>query len=195
MISVDDLTKAIGMQLATNNLVWAQHVPIVKSDEEDTYVVYLTDDVVSVDVYNELISLFLTSHSRTSIHLVISTYGGDANSAAALYDAIKYSSAHVTSEVLGTVASAGTIIALACEHVSFRDSSIFMIHESSFSNLQGKSSDIHKAQEFNRKWLEEFFGNVYGGFLSNEELEQVLTGTELRFTASEATERFNNKGN
>ena len=90
----------------------------------------------------------------------------------------------------GTVASAGTIIGLACDNVYINDTTVFMVHDQEMDSLSGKASDLLAYQTFMSKRNKEFFNTVYKSVLSSKEIGRVLNGEQLWFTGKEINERL-----
>lgn len=204
-IGIDTLITAVGEELIGANTVWMKYVPIIVNDnpseEEPKAVAYIYDDIVEVRAYSELIHLLDNAEENDKIVLKLSTNGGDADTAEVLYNAIIRSKAHVIGDLSGIVASAGTMITMACDEIIVDDQATFMIHESMLSGVRGKTSDVHDFQVFYKKKLKHTFTKVYGGFLTSKELDRTLDGKELWFMGYEVQARINklkekqNKGN
>lgn len=162
--------------LNQNNDVWSNYVPII-SDKNNT-VAYLTDSIDEPSTYNELCFKLKTASHAEVFTLVINTPGGYIDSAVMLVDAIKSSKAKVIAEISGTVASAGTVITLACDEVNIADHTAFMIHNYSAS-IGGKGHEMKAHQEFVDKNLNNSFKTFYKGFLTPKEMDQVIDGKDL----------------
>jgi ATP-dependent protease ClpP protease subunit len=111
--------------------VWDNPVPIIKTD--DSIEAYITDTIEEPALYNELCHTIRTAPASTTITLNINTPGGVIDSALMIIDAINSSAATTVAKLTGTVASAGTIIALACNKVITSNHLTFMIHNYSGS--------------------------------------------------------------
>jgi len=99
--------------------VWDKYVPIITSKNHTE--VFLTDQIDDPSEYNELCFRLKTASPAEVFTLYINTPGGIIDSAVMIIDAIKTSKAKVIAEISGTVASAGTIITLACDEVIVAD--------------------------------------------------------------------------
>lgn len=109
-----------------------------------------------------------------------------------LIEAIKYSAANVTAVIAGDCASAATMIALSCPHVLVLDSAEFMVHTASYYS-GGVSPRIKSHVDFTHSQINKMIDEYYSGFLTKKEIEQVKTGTEFWFDASQIRERFQNR--
>jgi ATP-dependent protease ClpP protease subunit len=94
-----------------------------------------------------------------------------------LVDAIKTSKAKVIAQISGTVASAGTIITLACDDVEVAPHTAFMIHNYS-GGLVGKGHELKAHQEFVDANLNNSFTDLYKGFLTPSEIKKVIDGKD-----------------
>lgn len=106
--------------------VWSNYVPIIQ--EKNSTTVYITDSIEAPSEYNEVCHLLSAASPAEVFTFIINTPGGYIDSAVMLIDAIKNSKAHTVAKITGTVASAGTIITLACDDIEIADHTAFMIH-------------------------------------------------------------------
>lgn len=171
---------------------WEKVVPIISNRHHTD--AYLTDGIEEPASYNELCHILKTAVRGDTITLHINTPGGMVDSAFMINDAIKASKATVTAHLTGTVASAGTLIALSCDKLVVSDHLSFMIHNYS-AGMMGKGHEMKARQEFMDSSLNEAFKAFYNGFLSEEEMDSVIDGKDLWMGTSEVIERWNNKLN
>lgn len=171
--------------------VWDQYVPIISDKNHTT--AYLTDNIEEPSCYNELCFKLKTASPAEVFTLIINTYGGMLDSALMLVDAIKNSQAKIKAHISGTVASAGTIIALACDELEVADHTAFMIHNYSSSGGHGKGHELKAMQAFVDSNLNNSFNSIYGGFLTPKEIKEVIDGKDLWMGKTEVLSRFANK--
>jgi ATP-dependent protease ClpP protease subunit len=110
----------------SSDSVWENYVPIISDKNHTT--VYLTDTIDEPSCYNELCFRLKSASPAEVFTLVINTPGGILDSAMMIVDALKTTQAHTIAQISGTVASAGTIITLACKDLDIADHTAFMIH-------------------------------------------------------------------
>lgn len=170
--------------------VWDLIVPIVVNDSETH--VYITDEISSPSDYAELCHMLRAAPKGHTFHLHINTPGGILDSAFMIVDAIKNTPAHVVAHLTGTVASAGTIISLACNELHIANHTAYMIHNYS-SGTFGKGHELKSRQKFTDDSLEEAFKELYLGFLTKEEMQEVIDGKDLWMGAEEVRGRWANK--
>ncbi len=115
--------------------VWDLAVPIVVN--KNRIDAYITDEISEPSDYNELCYLLNVASPAETFYLHINTPGGIIDSAFHLIDAIETSAARVIAILTGTVASAGTIITLACDDIQVAAHTTWMSHNYS-GGISGK---------------------------------------------------------
>lgn len=166
---------------------WDLYAPIVKTDTG--YRIYITDEIEGPDTYAEAYNILRTAQKHETIEFIINTPGGVIDSALMLVDGIKLSKAKTQATLSGTVASAGTLISLACDKLEISDSTIFMIHNYS-AGSHGKGHELKARQEFIDRHLRLVFTQTYSSILSDEEIEDVIEGKDIWLSGDEVRQRL-----
>jgi len=177
-------------KLSKASRIWDLLVPIVTKGESHS--VYISDEISAPDTYNELCHRLRTAKSKDTFTLYLNTPGGYIDSALMLIDAIKTSKAEVNAHISGTVASAGTVITLACDKVTVAPHTAFMIHNYS-SGMQGKGHEMKAYQNFVDKNLNGAFKELYAGFLEEDEMQDIIDGKDLWLNKEEVEERLSRR--
>jgi len=167
--------------------IWGRAVPIKK--DENIYNCYITGDIGSPHNYNELHYVLETAKEGDVVKLHINTGGGYIDSAFQIVDAIKQTKAFVIGHIVGTVASAGTIIALSCHELQVADFTQFMIHNYS-TGTQGKGHEVMDYINFNDRNLKEIFKKIYKGFLTDREITNVINGKDMWLGSEDVVKRW-----
>ena len=175
----------------SSNDIWSNYVPIISDKNHTT--AYLTNTIEEPSEYNELCFRLKSASPAEIFTLVINTPGGILDSALMLVDAIKTSKAKVIAQISGTVASAGTIITLACDDVDVAPHTAFMIHNYSSSGGHGKGHEIKAMQAFVDANLNASFTSLYGGFLTPKEIKDVIDGKDIWMGQEEVLFRWAGK--
>jgi ATP-dependent protease ClpP protease subunit len=165
---------------------WDKCVPIVAKGKIIT--AYLMGEIYETEEYNEL-CYTLENTEAEEVRLVMNNGGGLMHSMLTIRESIRKSNAVVTAVLSGTVASAATMIALACDNIEVAPHTAFMIHSSS-GGISGKSHETKAYMDFSDKNTKEIFDNVYKGFLTQEEIDKVLDGKDMWLNKAEVEERF-----
>lgn len=177
----------MNFKLTKASRIWELPVPIVEKDGNID--VFISDEVSAPDTYNELVYRLRTASESDVFTLHLNTPGGYIDSALMIIDAIKASKATVNAHIAGTVASAGTVITLACKDVSVAPHTAFMIHNYS-SGMQGKGHEMKAYQTFADKNLNAAFAEMYKGFLTDVEMTDIIDGKDLWLNKEEVEERL-----
>lgn len=172
------------------NDVWSNYVPII-SDKYHTDI-YVTDGIEDPSSYNEMCHILRTADRGDTITIHLNTPGGIIDSAFMIVDAIKSSKATVTAYLSGTVASAGTIIALACDKLLVSDHTSWMSHNYS-GGMMGKGHEMKARQEFMDSSLKAAFHDFYAGFFDDAEMKSVIDGKDIWMGKDEILQRWNNR--
>jgi len=155
----------------------------------DVKIIYITEDIDNPNTYNEVIHTLRNSDPTQTITLFINTDGGVLDSAISLVGAIRDSYATTVAHLSGTVASAGTIIALACDELIIDDHTKFMVHTYS-TGMSGKGNEVKAQQEFMAVAIKDLLSDVYEGFLTADELDALIEGKDFWFNKEEVLFRW-----
>lgn len=167
--------------------VWDTYVPLIAS--KNVTHAYISDAIEEPSFYNELCFALTTATSSETFHLHINTPGGMLDSAFMIIDSIKNSEARVIGHLTGTVASAGTIIALACDDIVISNHLAWMSHNYS-AIIGGKGHEMKARQEFTDKTLSSSFTEIHEGFFSTKEIQQLIDGKDFWLTSDEVATRW-----
>lgn len=170
--------------------VFDNYVPMITNKHTTT--VYLTDVIEAPSLYNELCYKLDNASPAEEFFIYINTPGGILDAAIMLVSSIKNTAANTTARLSGTVASAGTIIALACRNVEIADHTAFMIHNYS-GGLFGKGHELKAHQEFVDANLNKSFSSFYDGFLTPAEIKRVIDGKDYWMNKDEVLSRLDRK--
>ncbi len=174
--------------------VWDLEVPSVVDRDKNTVKSYLTGKIEEPCEYNELCYLLDTAEEGTSFDLYINTPGGIIDSAFMIASSISSCKATVTAHLSGTVASAGTLISMACDSIIPASHLSFMIHNYS-GGMSGKGHEMKARQRFTDDHLNGAFKDFYSGFLTEEEMVSVIEGTDLWMGTKEVIKRWEGRVN
>ena len=167
---------------------WDNYVPIVSKG--DIVTMYLMDGIDEPALYAEM-CYTLENTDAKKVVLKINNGGGHIDSYLSMLESIKRSKATVVADISGTVASAATMITLACDEIVVADYISFMIHSAS-GGTGGKIHESKAYMEFSDKLLNEMFFETYKGFLSKKEITKVIEGKDLWMGKKEVLKRFSN---
>jgi ATP-dependent protease ClpP protease subunit len=157
----------------------------------NTHVIKLWSDIGFPDEYQDEIDLIESAYEHDVIVLDLCTDGGVLDSAALFNRALRSTAAHTVAIIGPSCSSAGSVIALSCREFVLDNTSSLMLHTSSYS-IRGKDVDILEHATFSRRSLRRLYEEVYRGFLTEEEIEDVIKGKPFYFDAENLEERLSN---
>lgn len=170
--------------------IWELPVPYI-STENETHA-YITEEIGAPSEYDELCYLLRSAPKGHTFHLHINTPGGVIDSALAITAAIKASQAHIIGHLAGTVASAGTMISMACNELIIEPHLSFLIHNYS-GGIHGKGGELKARQAHDEQVLKDVFEDFYTNFLTPEEIAEVIEDKDMWMGTAEVQRRWNNK--
>ncbi|MFW9600745.1 MAG: ATP-dependent Clp protease proteolytic subunit [Prevotella sp.] len=168
---------------------WSKYVPVFLSEDRRTLDIFLHDVIQMPCNYSEAYREILDRREGDVVNLYISNGGGVIDSAILLMDALEKTKAHTIAHISGTVASAATIITLACKEVRIAKYLQFMVHTYSHGT-QGKEHEVKAYVEFSDKELNRSFREIYSNFLSTKEMDLILAGKDMWINEFEVAERL-----
>lgn len=181
------------------------HIPTVVEDREDkkdssfvcfeqsspgkVYHFYISKPIGSPKEYVEMIHKIKTASPNDACYLYLNTPGGQLDTGVQIMTAMRSSNARIITVLEGEVCSLGTLIFLCGEEFIVHEHSLLMIHNHS-GGQWGKGHEYMARAEATVKWFETIAKDVYGDFLTTEEIQQMLDGRDFWFQAEEIKKRL-----
>ena len=165
--------------------------PIVSRDIDGKKIstVYLLDEVGHPIEFVELLILLESSKEGDEIYFKLGTPGGRADTAIMLCDAFLHTKALLIGEVVGEIASAGTVLLMAMDNIRIAKHARVMIHYYS-NNIQGKGNEIVDRVVFESEHYTYLFTELYRPFLTKSECQAVINGKDMFINAEDTTKRW-----
>jgi ATP-dependent protease ClpP protease subunit len=155
----------------------------------------ITRPITKPDDFLEEIEALNGATEFDVVKIHIETDGGEVGTANELCRAIRNCDATTIGVIGISCASAGSAIALACDHWEVDELSTLMIHEFSYSPGWSKSSNISSIADFTKKLNEKWLRETYTGFLTEAEIKDCLHGEDKFFLADELKIRLEKYSN
>ncbi|MCP3681983.1 MAG: hypothetical protein GY861_04760 [bacterium] len=152
------------------------HIRIDRDIEEPSR---LQEEIVQIRQANE----------NDIIHVYINSNGGYVSTLGSILSALEQSPATITCELELDAASAATFIFLSADNWIVSDNASMMIHEFQYGT-SGTSSNIKRQVDHQTKQCERMVRKYYKHFLSESEIEDVLSGGEIYLDSDEIMERL-----
>lgn len=173
-----------------NNTCWLADTETFLANH---YVVNLDKDVEEPHNYRDITQLLMTMGENDTATFYINTWGGDLMTTIMLIDAIRNCQGQ-TYGIVTLGSSAGSIIALALDNCEVVVHGEFYIHPIQ-SYHSGDTFDQLKRLSFLDKKQRKLMEDVYADFLTQEEIEGLMTGAlpDLTLNDDECNERLENR--
>lgn len=122
-----------------------------------------------------------------TIVIRLQTWGGELDPAFGVYDLIRSMSAPVVVEIVGYVASAGTVISCAADRVYINPSATMLVHQApgGIVGTRNELQDNHKRMELTHKAMIDIYKRKTG--LKKKKIESLLN-RDTWMTAKRAVE-------
>ena len=154
------------------------------------FVINITSDFDSSDTYDEVVALLSTATESDEIVWNVSSYGGFVNSLQMLMGWKAMCPAHQTHVLHSNADSCASVFFLSdADQYIVGDGATMFLHEIQ-AGVSGTTSNMIRHMEHLKETNESFIKKSYQDFVSEEEMNQILTGVELFFTADQIRERL-----
>lgn len=155
--------------------------------------VYLDEFIESPKYYRGVFDKVISLSEEDQVCYFISSKGGRMDGLITLIEANRLTQADILCVIVGECHSAASMFALTCSNISVSPSATMMVHYVSFGT-GGKASDIRANVNHTLEFTEDYFREVYEGFLTEEEIDICInTGKELWFKSDEIINRLESR--
>jgi ATP-dependent protease ClpP protease subunit len=152
--------------------------------------VYLDEPIRELSYYRNLLHYMRQMEEHDELRLWISSPGGYLSSTLEIVDAMNNSEGKVMCIVTGEAHSGASIIALSAPHLIVGDNATMMCHTASYGIDFSKQGNIESMVEHSKKQIDKIVRKAYKHFLSESEIELMLTGKDYWFDSDEIKERL-----
>ena len=157
------------------------------------YVVNITDDFDAPHVYDSVVALLISATEMDTITYNINSDGGYVKSLNMLVGFKQMCKAKQIHVLMGEASSAATSFFLSeADQYIVGDRASFMIHEYQVNN-GGTMSNSKRRNDFSSAECEKWVRDSYEGFLSEQEITDVLNGVEIYLNAEEIRTRLSKR--
>lgn len=163
---------------------------ISKSYVSNEYNLYLHNEIShNGDEYLEHFAVYHQAGPEDLIRLWIQSPGGSVAVGNQYIQHMKRCPATIIAVIGMGTASEGTAICLAADDWEVDEMSTFLVHGFSYGTY-GHEAQVYNTAAFNKKLNERSLRSTYGGFLTEEEIQEALKGVDLLFDGDELLERL-----
>lgn len=151
---------------------------------------YFYDDIGETKDYCDLIYQLDHASEHDNIHLHLATGGGNMEAAIVIVHAIMRTNANVIAYAEAGVASAGTIIMLACHQIYVYPHAHFLFHDGSLTGPGMKFSENLKQAQAIVDVYAKLAHSIYVPFFTASEVDDILRGIDCYVSSDEMQERL-----
>lgn len=156
------------------------------------YDIYINNNISRPHEYVDLLHILLFASEDDEIHIHINSGGGYCSTTTQITNAMASCKAHIICHAEGIVASCATWIFLAGHSFIIEDDIEFMCHYYS-GGIIGKGNEIEDNANFSKKYWHKKFNTIYKGFLTDEEIKQLIDGKDFYFNEKQVAKRLKKK--
>mgnify|MGYP003487986169 FL=1 len=151
--------------------------------------VHLNQPFMQPEYYDNVVDALGRASPEDIFEFKINSPGGHYSGLVSLLDAIENTDALVIANIVGDCSSAGSIFALKCHQVRVGPYGEMLCHVSRYG-FNGKSPDNVSHVMHTAKVTENLMKEAYEGFLSESEIQEVISGKELYLDSEQIMERL-----
>lgn len=153
------------------------------------YEYYLTGNIGEPEEYLEMCNTLRTAGPQDEIMIRINSGGGFVHTGNMIINAIEESEASVIGFIESNCGSVATYIFLACSGWGISSSAEFFAHTCSSGNF-GKENETFEHAAFLRKQTHKMIRSRYNQFLTPDEIEGVILGSDVYLDSDQIAERL-----
>lgn len=153
------------------------------------YEYYLTGVIGDPEEYLDLCNILRSATAQDEVVIRFNTPGGQVRTGNMIINAINESEANVIGFIESDCGSMGTYIFLACHTWGVSEAAEFFCHTCS-SGSYGKEHETYEQAVFLRKQQHRLMRKRYANFLTEEEIDKVISGSDVYLDADEIMERL-----
>ena len=157
------------------------------------FVINITSDFDSSDTYDEIVALLSNATEADEIVWNISSYGGFVNSLQMILGWKAMCPAHQTHVLHSNADSCASVFFLSdADQYIVGDGATMFLHEIQ-AGVSGTTSNMIRHMDHLKETNETFIKRSYSGFVSEEEMDQILMGVEVFLTAEQIRDRLTSR--
>ena len=153
---------------------------------------YLTGEITTADDYIEWFDAIRHAKETDLVKIYINSYGGDLFTAIQFMRVLADTDATVIASVEGACMSAATMIFMCADSYEVTPHSIFMFHNYSGGTI-GKGGEMIDQLQHERKWSERLLKEIYLDFMTDEEIQSMISNKDLWMDGEEVVKRISAK--
>jgi len=150
---------------------------------------YLSGNIGEASEYIEWFHKIRNARPTDVINFHINCPGGNLFTTVQFLQVLDECNAHIIMNVSGACMSAATLIFLQGDEFAINEHSAFLFHNYS-GGMIGKGGEMYSNMIHDRKWSEKLFRSQYEGFLTAEEISNLIDDKDIWMDANTVVERL-----
>lgn len=157
----------------------------------NSYKIWLDEEIKEPQYYRRAFEILESASENDFVYLHMDSTGGQVGTAIKFINAIKLCNGTVMGVLENRAYSAGSMILLACPKIAVKPYASMMIHSVS-AGVGGELQKMVDYSKFLQKESDRLIDELYTGFLTSEEIQDVKAGKrEVWLTDEEVLARLN----
>jgi len=174
------------------NSIFEKKYPIITTEGENgalNSTIYITQEIGAPHEIVEIVALLTAAEDGDTATFKFNTPGGRLDTTLMALDAFASTKALLIGEIVGEVASAGTMWVMAMDDIIVSEWGSMMIHNYT-GGIYGKGYELKTRMEFETPFLESFMYGTYKHFLTKKEIGRIVTDKDIYMGANEIMGRW-----
>lgn len=164
----------------------------VRTSARHCYTVPIDEEFSQPSYYRNVVNMLMDATEDDIVVFMINSPGGSKDALDSLLEAIRMTEAETLAVIAGGAHSAASILALNCDSIVVTESSAMLCHYVRYGTA-GKGSDVLAHVEHVSKTSQKLVRDTYRDFLSDPEIEELISGREIYLDADEIAERLSQR--
>lgn len=164
-----------------------------KSKRSNQYDVYIDTPFFPPSFYRGVAQMLYDASEDDLVVFHVNSPGGRLDGLQTLMEAVKNTEAQTIAVIEGDCASAASIFVMYVDEIFVSDSASMLCHNVSYGT-SGKGNDNLAYVQHISKTSEKLVRDSYQGYLSEQEILELLNGREIHLDAMEIRERLTQRG-
>lgn len=153
------------------------------------YSIFLYGEIEDARQFQDAIEALNDASEDDLVVVHLTTNGGSTDATDTFISAMRRCKARVIVEASGGVHSAGTIILMNAPEFRLSENFNALLHNGSMG-AYGKTSDVKLQMAFQSEYMDRLAWSTYQGFLTDDEIEELVAGRDFWFGPDEWIDRW-----
>ena len=143
-----------------------------------TYRIEIDDDISTISQFSTAIQALQIAEEHDNVEIHLQCNGGNVDASGGFLHAMRKCKADIHVVASGGVHSAGTHILLESDSFELANNFNSLIHNGQSGSV-GNLNEYHSKSDFDKEFLRKQYYEIYEGFLTDEEFDNVMLGQNI----------------